>query len=324
MNPGPAVPARPALSAGQPPPSADSLRNREPPCLPFGPREVSSSEKKSQSQPLAAGLTASAPFPGAAPNAPDRAHSPGPAPPAPVRPATKGPGHVAQTPSPPARPSSAPSPGRRHRQPAGLTGQSRPAPASAPAADRHFRPSAAAAAAAGSAWRGGRRDGSAPPRVASRRPVGRHAGSARGQRGVGGPGALRFRRLPGYPAPRPGRAGAGKSRRASGAGPGPGGRSAVCPRRPPPAHTRPASERRPRRAGCEAGGARGDPSGAKPEGSPGWGAGAALGVKLGGTGRPLPASGAPWPGREWERGRRELRADAGAVAEAKAAAAVPG
>ena len=255
--------------------------------------------------------------------APGRVHSPGPAPPAPVRPATKGPGPVAQTPSPPARPSSAPSPGRRHRQPAGLTGQSRPAPASAPAADRHFRPSAAAAAA-GSAWRGGRRDGSAPPRVASRRPVGRHAGSARGQRGVGGPGALRFRRLPGSPAPRPGRAGAGKSRRASGAGPGPGDRSAVCPRRPPPAHTRPASERRPRRAGCEAGGARGDPSGAKPEGSPGWGAGAALGVKRGGTGRPLPASGAPWPGREWERGRRELRADAGAVAEAKAAAAVPG
>lgn len=66
MNPGPAVPARLVLSAGQPPPSADSLRNRQPPCLPFGPREVSTSENKSQSQPLAAGPTASAPFPGAA------------------------------------------------------------------------------------------------------------------------------------------------------------------------------------------------------------------------------------------------------------------
>lgn len=47
-------------------------------------------------------------------------------------------------------------------------------------------------------------------------------------------------------------------------------------------------------------------------------------MKRGGTGRLLPASGAPWPGREWERGRRELRAKAGAVAEAKAAAAVLG
>lgn len=110
MNPGPAVPARLVLSAGQPPPSADSLRNRQPPCLPFGPREISTSEKKSQSQPLAAGPTASAPFPGAAVKflrgicVPARCPRPGPPPgPRAARPPLGLPPRAqAQTPSPPA------------------------------------------------------------------------------------------------------------------------------------------------------------------------------------------------------------------------------
>lgn len=119
--------------------------------------------------------------------------------------------------------------------PAASAAPAAPRPASALAADRHFRPRAATA---GSAWRGGRRDGSAPPRVAGPRPVGRRAGSPRGRRGVGGSGAAapvpwRLPHSGVSPASRPGRAG-GRAQVGRGGRAEPHGHSG-----PPPAPTRP-------------------------------------------------------------------------------------
>lgn len=189
MSLGPTAPATPALSAGRPQPSVDSLRNREQQQSlrldlerfqaprggakagpwPLAPRpRFPSRELPSSSSGVFASKS----------SVPGRAHPCGLAPPVSARPATSGQGPVAQTPSP------RPGPPPRGLPAAATDGQpASPAkaaghPASALAAHRRFRPSAAAG---GSVWREGCRDGSAPPRPTSARPVGRRAGSAWGR-----------------------------------------------------------------------------------------------------------------------------------------------
>ncbi|XP_043335931.1 ADP-ribosylation factor-related protein 1 isoform X1 [Cervus elaphus] len=188
MSLGPTAPATPALSAGRPQPSVDSLNYGEQQSLrldlerfqaprggakagpwPLAPRpRFPSRELPSSSSGVYASKS----------SVPGRAHPCGLAPPVSAWPATSGQGPVAQTPSP--RPGPPP-----RGLPATATGgqAASPAkavrcPASALAAHRRFRPSAAAG---GSIWRGGCRDGSAPPRPTCARPVGRRAGLARGR-----------------------------------------------------------------------------------------------------------------------------------------------
>uniref|UniRef100_A0A8C2NV35 ADP-ribosylation factor-related protein 1 n=2 Tax=Capra hircus TaxID=9925 RepID=A0A8C2NV35_CAPHI len=201
MSLGQTAPATPALSVGRLQPSVVSLRNREQQSLrldveifqaprggakagpwPLAPRpRFPSRELPSSSSGVYASKSC----------VPRRAHLCGLAPPVSARPATSGQGPVAQTPSP--RPGPPPS-----GFPAAAT-DSQPAspakavrrPTSALAAHRRFRPSAAAG---GSVWRGGCREGSAPSsadqRPSRQAPRGFNAGSV-GQARGGSP-ALRF------------------------------------------------------------------------------------------------------------------------------------
>lgn len=259
MSLGPTAPATPALSAGRPQPSVDSLNYGEQQSLrldlerfqaprggakagpwPLAPRpRFPSRELPSSSSGVYASKS----------SVPGRAHPCGLAPPVSAWPATSGQGPVAQTPSP--RPGPPP-----RGLPATATGgqAASPAkavrcPASALAAHRRFRPSAAAG---GSIWRGGCRDGSAPPRPICARPVGRCAGLARGR-------WVRREAVPrlGGPAGRSQVLRDGWAELGSGSATDP---QSVRAARPPqgcsgqsPALRRPASERRSWRAGSEAG-----------------------------------------------------------------------
>lgn len=257
MSLGQTAPATPALSVGRLQPSVVSLRNREQQSLrldveifqaprggakagpwPLAPRpRFPSRELPSSSSGVYASKSC----------VPRRAHLCGLAPPVSARPATSGQGPVAQTPSPrPGPPPSGFPAAATDGQPASPAKAVR-RPTSALAAHRRFRPSAAAG---GSVWRGGCREGSAPSsadqRPSRQAPRGFNAGSV-GQARGGSP-ALRLG----------GPAGRSQVHRGGWAELGPGsatGPQSVRAARPPhdcsgqsPALRRPASERRSRRA----------------------------------------------------------------------------
>lgn len=180
MSLGPTAPATPALNAGRPQPSVDNQRNQSLPLdlerfqaprggaktgpWPPAPRpRFPSRELPSSSSGVYASKSSIS----------GRAHTCGLAPPVSARPATSGQGPVAQTPSPRPGPSprGLPAPAT-DGQPASPAKAAR-RPTSALAAHWHFRPSAAAG---GSVWRGGCREGPHLPGLPARVP----SGAARG------------------------------------------------------------------------------------------------------------------------------------------------